>query len=160
MITGLLCGLALAGPWADANADIEVERTLDRSRAEVFADLIDLERVREAAPDSCLEEWALGTPTQGVGANGKVTYHFGLMRRRLTITVDRADQEQVVRWDHPEKRGFTTQLVLSDTPEGGTVVALGTYINSPPWPFKPYYFKKIQPEWAACYESLLANLDG
>ena len=25
---------------------------------------------------------------------------------------------------------------------------------------KTYYFNKVQPEWAACYDTLLANLDG
>ena len=151
---------ALAGKWSDTNADIVVEQVVVQSRTEVFEALSDLGRVKAAAPQSCMEEWALGVPSAGVGAKAIVTYHMGMMRRRLTLNVVRAEQEQVVTWDHPEKKGFTTQIVLSDEDGGGTRVKLGTYINAPPWPFKPYYFNRVQPEWAACYEGLLNNLGG
>ena len=155
----MCCALALAGKWDGAESDIIVERELTVDVQEAFAVLTDVEALQQIFPEDCLEDWALGAPTTGIGANARVTYHMAGMKRRLTLTISKAEEHYVIELDHPEKKGFTTQFALSEPGPGRAFVKLGTYLNAPPWPFKGYYYDKVLPAWTDCYSRTLDALE-
>jgi hypothetical protein len=155
----IVCALALAGKWDGAESDVVVERELTVDVQQTFDLLTDVEALQQLFPEDCVADWALGEPTTGIGANARVTYRMAGMKRRLTLTVSKAEAFYVVELDHPENKGFITQWALSEPGPGRAVVQLGTYLNAPPWPFKGYYYNKVQPAWTDCYTRTLDALD-
>ncbi len=144
-------------PWDGMSSDIVIERDIPVSVDVLVPKLSDLKFAEEIFPEDCVYEWAHGTTSAGLGGLARVTYHMGNMKRRLTAKVTRVENH-VVEYDHDGKKGFITQWRLTaDGPS--TKVSLGTYINAPPWPFRPMYFKKIHPKWTNCYERAMDNLN-
>ena len=156
----MMLGLAWAGKWDQTPADVVVTREVPHSQEAVYERLTDLQAWPQIFPASCLDEWALGTPTSGAGANTMLTYRMSGMKRRLLGTITKAEPAYLVELDHAGKKGFTTQIVLETTESGGTRVQLGTYLVAPPWPLRGYYFNKVQPAWKACYSQALETLAG
>jgi hypothetical protein len=155
----LLLQVAFAGSqWEGRDASIKVERVIMEEPAEIYAELDDLQDLSEIYAAACVRDWALAGQTEGVGARGRVTYHLSKLRRRLTVTISKAELDRYVELDHLSAKGFVTRWLLQEN-EAGTLVSLETFINPPPWPFRGYYFKNIQPEWQRCYETTLDNLE-
>jgi len=146
-----------ANPWDNHDASIRVEKLVSASPMEIFEAVDDLKELSEVFPATCLQDWALSGQTAGVGARGRVTYRFEKLKRRLTVTISKAETGRYVELDHLGPKGFITRWLMVEEEEG-TKLSLETFMNPPPWPFKGYYFKVIQPKWHACYELTLDNL--
>ena len=144
MLWLLIANLAVAGnpkPWDGQSPDIVIERQLPVSADVLVPKLADFEFAEAIFPEDCMQDWSHGTTTRGMGAITRVTYHMGSMKRRLTAKVSRVENH-VVEYDHEGKKGFITQWRLKPV-DGGTELSLGTYLNPPPWPFRPVFFNKI-----------------
>lgn len=155
----LLMGLALAGgKYKNLDSDVIVERDIAKAQEALFTTVQDFPTMSKVFPADCAEEWGFGVPSAGLGGTTVVTYHLGAWKRRLTATVSKATPSYHVEWDHAGKKGFITQWVFSEGPDGTTHVKLGTYVKAPPWPFRPAYFNKIRPMWQDCHDRTLIEL--
>lgn len=160
MLVWMMVGLALAGqpkPWDGKSSDIVVVKDVNKTPEQLVALFSDLSALQQFFPADCVDEWGLGEPTKGVGANGRLTYNMGAMHRRLTIRVTKVEGH-MVELEHDGKRGFITQTSWKPGPGGLTHVTFGSYVKAPPWPFKPMYFNKIHPQWQDCYDRAIETL--
>ncbi len=134
-----------------------VVKDVNKTPEQLVALFSDLSALQQFFPADCVDEWGLGEPTKGVGANGRLTYNMGAMHRRLTIRVTKVEGH-MVELEHDGKRGFITQTSWKPGPGGLTHVTFGSYVKAPPWPFKPMYFNKIHPQWQDCYDRAIETL--
>jgi hypothetical protein len=149
--------LAWAGKWDGVESNIVSKATIALPPAAVYARIDDWNGVRAIYDVDCVTDWVIGDPTGGVGAQARMTYNHRMMHRRLTAKITKLIDGRYVDLDHLGNKGFVTRFELSETPTG-TAVTMTTYTNPPPWPFKPYFFKKVKPAWEACQEKAMANL--
>ena len=155
----LLIQVALgASPWDSQDSSVGVSRVIAAEREAVYEQIDDLKELSALYPATCVSDWEFDDQTTGVGARGEVTYRFEKFRRRLAVTIEKAEASRYVELDHLSSKGFITRWLVEES-EAGSVVSLKTYINPPPWPFKGYYFKKIKPAWTICYQQTLDNLE-
>lgn len=140
---------------ANANADVQATKTVTLPAAQLYERLLDLHNV-EAALD-CTRKWEYGQRGKGVGASASMVYKVKSFRRKLTMTLSKADENRKVTFDHPGNKGFVTVWTLEET-DRGTKVDVHTYLNMPPWPVRKLYLNKIQPEWAACQERAIDRI--
>lgn len=153
----MLTFLAIAALASEPGADIVATRRFDAPPESVYAHLLDARRVQASAPDACMRLWEFGGRTEGIGAQFSLTYALEGFRRRLDVSIVAADPPRRIEWDHHGKRGFVTRFSIA--PDGaGTLVTLRTYLAEPPWPFRRYYARRVQPAWVACYDELLDNV--
>jgi hypothetical protein len=148
---------ALAGQWANKDADVVAVRVLPIETPVLYERLLDLETFRAMLPADCAASWELGKPRKGVGANGSVRYDIGGMHRHLNFVLNEATAPHKVDIEHMGSRGFVTRMALRPVAEG-TELELHTYLAPPRWPFTAYFFRKVQPAWVDCYERALQNL--
>jgi hypothetical protein len=148
---------ALAALAIEPSADVVVSRRFDAAPEAIYAHLIDARNVKAAAPDACMRSWMFPGRTEGIGAQFRVVYALEGWRRRLDVSVVAADPPRRIEWDHHGNRGFTTRFTIAPD-EPGARVTVHTYLNEPPWPFRKYYVRKVQPAWRACYTELLENV--
>lgn len=154
----LVLGAALAAnKWEGQNADVEAVREIAAPPEAIYPLLLDLETIADITPPVCASKWHFGEVTSGVGASAQVVYHAASMHRKLTATIAKVSENRQVSVDHPGNKGFVTTWTLTAT-EAGTSVDLHTYLNQPPFPFRGYYFRRVQPSWERCHESTLENL--
>lgn len=161
-MSSLLSALALLAPALaadpailNANADVEAVKRVTMSPDELYPRLLDLHNL-EAALD-CTRKWQYGETTRGVGANATLVYKVGPWRRKLAMTLAKAEENKRVTFDHAGDKGFVTTWTLE--PDGeGTKVDVHTYLNLPPWPVRKYYLRRIQPDWAACQERAIERM--
>lgn len=146
-----------ANSWEGHDASIRVEKLVEVSAADIYAEVNDLRSLSEIFPATCVQDWALSGQTEGLGARGRVTYRFEKLKRRLTVTISKAEAGRYVELDHLGSKGFISRWLMVEE-EGGTTLSLETFMNPPPWPFRGYYYRSIQPKWRACYELTLDNL--
>lgn len=155
----LVLGAALAAnKWEGVNADVEAVREVAAAPEAIYPRLLDLEAIADLLPPECASKWHFGDVTTGIGASAQVVYHAASMHRKLTATLAKATENRQVTLDHAGNKGFVTTWTLTAT-ETGTKVDLHTYINQPPWPFRGYYFRRVQPAWVRCHEATLDNLN-
>jgi uncharacterized protein YndB with AHSA1/START domain len=155
MVWLLVIGSAFAGKWEGVNGDVVAERDIAAPAAAVYAAVSDLRAFGEVFPDSCADEWVVGAPSAGLGARATVRYDVSMVHRRLPAEITRAEPDRVVDVDHAGKKGFTTRFELAPTETGGTHLRMTTFLSPPPWPFRPAYFRKVQPAWRACQAQAL-----
>lgn len=117
--------------------------------------LSDVERLSDILPSQCVRN--LSGSGRSIGARFGITYTMGWWKRSLEATVTRANVEQGVEWDHHGNRGFVTRWTFKSDESTGQL-AVKTWIQSPPWPFKRMYFKRIKPKWELCYRQALDNV--
>jgi hypothetical protein len=146
-----------ASAWDGHDASVRVEKRVSASPASLYNEVNDLQSLSEIFPATCVQDWALSGQTAGLGARGRVTYRFEKLKRRLTVTISKTEASRYVELDHLGSKGFISRWLMVED-EDGTVLSLETFMNPPPWPFKRYYFEKIQPKWQACYALTLDNL--
>jgi hypothetical protein len=147
-----------ANPWDNHDASIRVEKLVNASPMEIYETVVDLRKLSEIFPATCVQDWALSGQTAGVGARGRVTYRFEKLKRRLTVTISKAEPGRYVELDHLGSKGFISRWLMQEN-GATTMLSLETFMNPPPWPFKGYYYQAIQPKWRACYELTLDNLN-
>lgn len=153
----LLTGLAFAGKWDEAIADVQATAVIPAAPETVFGFLLDLANLQRIFPADCIGDWEPGERTFGEGASTWVRYDMAAMHRRLPMTLTVADAPRRVDFDHLGSRGFITRWTLEPA-DGGSRVTVLTPLNPPPRPFRGYYFKKVKPEWEGCYQRALAAL--
>ena len=153
----MMVWMLLASALAADDSDIVVSHSFSASPEAVYAHLIDIANVQAAAPESCMRGWVTYKSTEGLGTQFRVIYQMEGWRRRLDASVVVAEQPRRIEWDHHGNRGFITRLTIA--PKGsGAEVTMHTFINAPPWPFRRYFERKVQPTWRACYTELLDNV--
>ena len=131
-------------------ADVKVSAVIPAPRERVAEWLTDLQHLRAVIPTTCIEEWEMGSATQGLGASAAVVYNIHAMHRRLTMAISRVDPGTLIDFDHAGAKGFVNRWTFEDA-EGGTKVTVLTPLNPPPWPFQGVYFRYIKPDWEECY---------
>lgn len=154
----LLISAALAGKWDGMVGDIQASGTVSATPEAVSAYLMDLDHLRSILSEDCVGLWENGSVTQGLGASALVRYDMGMLHRKLTMTLSRAESGRWVEFDHPGNKGFVTRWTVTASGEGSSVTVL-TPLNQPPWPFKGYFFRVVQPEWQQCYQQAITALD-
>lgn len=156
MFTALLAlHLALSSAFATPE-DIVVTATVPADIDQLVDSLSDINTLQRLFPESCVTKWAVGTPATGVGATARVTYKMASMRRRLTMTVQHADNQRV-DLDHEGNKGFVTRFAFASA-DAGTAVTLTTFITAPPKPFQKIWARDIHPAWTTCWQQTLENL--
>lgn len=153
----MLAAAALAGRWDDEPTNIEATVHTDASVEDVmplFTDLATLEQY----PEDCISELTLGEPSSGYGARFRVRYHAGPWTRLVEGHI--ADVgHQHVDLEHEGRYGFTTRLQVSrDDEQGGSTIAMTTFLDPPPWPFKKAFYTRVRPAWAACHAALVESI--
>ena len=148
-----------ASPWKDMDADIRVEKVVRATPEEVTATWSNFDTLAPLFDEDCLDRWAVGVPSKGEGARGRVSYKPSWMNRRLNVVVKKLVPGKKVLLDHEGNRGFFTKITVRPV-EGGTAVVVHTLLNPPPWPFRKAYHVDVKPAWAACYIDALARMDG
>ncbi len=152
----LAIGLAFGGKWDGVSADIVATKTYNASPEALFSALSDPKKIPGLFPIDCAD-WEGPFEGEGVGANTVVTYWAAGWHRKLALVVSKADANRVVEFNHPGNKGFTTRFLIE--PEGGLQrVTMTTYLLPPPWPFKPYFYKRVKPDWVDCQQRVLDNL--
>lgn len=157
MVILLWTALAWAGKYDGVPSDVVVERVVPKAMAELFPRFTDLAELERIVPADCATDWERGVVTSGQGATARLTYTIGPLRRRLTMHVGDVRPDYFVELTHDGKRGFSTTL-SSKAVDGGTAVELKTWLNPPPWPFKPLFFAKVKPAWERCWTAALEAL--
>jgi hypothetical protein len=157
LLSSLASAPALAGKWANKDSDVVAVRVVPVETPVLYQRLLDVETFRAMLPADCAADWELGTPRQGVGANGSVRYDIGGMHRHVRFVLNDAQAPQKIDIEHLGARGFVTRMALRPVGEG-TEVELHTYLSPPRWPFTAYFFNRVQPAWVDCYERALQNL--
>jgi hypothetical protein len=155
LLIALMLSLALAG---ESTSDIVVSHRFGVAPEAVFAHFLDVRNVQTAAPADCMKRWLFYGRTEGMGAQFRVVYSMEGWRRRLDVSVVEAEPVRRIDWDHHGNRGFITRF-LFESAELGTTVTVRTYLADPPWPFRKYYARRVQPAWEECYRELLRNAD-
>ncbi len=155
----LLGALAFAGPakWEGKDADIEATATISASPDALRAVLLDRKVLERVYPARCLAK----VDYEGVkdaSAAVRVTYVAALMRRRLDAMAPVARNERVFEVDHLGNKGFITRWTLTPG-EAGTEVAMATFLNPPPKPFRGYFFTRVRPNWVQCHVEALQGLE-
>ena len=158
----LLLSLALAAASSpnvstDQDADVVASKVIAAPPEALYARLLDLKQIKAISEDACVSRWVFGPITSGVGASASMRYHAGAMHRRLTMTLTKVDENRRITLDHAGKKGFITTWDFA-AQDAGTNVEFHTWLSIPPWPFRKYYFKKVQPAWVACQQAALQNL--
>ncbi len=153
-LSAFLLPLLLASPTLaadpsieNADADVEAIKVVPVPAEELYARLLDLQNLQAAL--DCTRKWEFGSRVRDVGASASLVYRIGPFRRKLTMTLSKADENRKVTYDHAGNKGFVTTWTLSQV-EDGTKVDVHTYLHLPPWPARRIYLNKIQPEWVAC----------
>jgi len=153
----LSLGLAFAGKWDGKLADVVATHTYHSTPEALFAALSDPKQLPGFFPVDCAD-WEGPFQGEGVGANTVVTYWAAGWHRKLAVTLAKAETPRKIELAHPGRKGFTTRFLIEQ--EGGLQrVTMTTYLLPPPWPFKPYYYKQVQPEWVDCQKRMLANVE-
>lgn len=151
---------ALAGPYADMNADVTASATIQATPEAIFSYLLDFEHLQQIVP--CIGDWEMSQRTFGEGASAMVRYDIEALHRRLPVSLSRADAPYRIDLEHLGNLGFTTVITLRAEPETedgpSTLVTLLTPLNPPPWPLRPYYANAVQVAWEQCYAETLSNL--
>jgi hypothetical protein len=147
----------VARKWDDANPDIAVSALVPHTPEATFQYLLDLGHWRTIFPEDCIGRIEPGMRSFGEGASALVRYDFGMMHRKLAVTLVTASAYDRVDFDHLGSRGFVTRWRLASE-AGGTRVTIETPLNPPPKPLRGYFYTVVQPEWVRCYEETLATL--
>ena len=153
----MVLALLLASALAEDGSDIVVSHRFRASPETLYEHLLDVQNIKNAAPESCMRKWVLYERTEGLGAQFRVVYQMEGWRRRLDGSVVAAESPRRIEWDHHGNRGFITRFTFKPD-DGGTEVTVHTYLNDPPWPFRRYFERKVQPTWQACYRDMLDNV--
>jgi len=150
-------GAALASDPAaqEASGDVVASKVVTLPADQIYARLLDLHNL-EASLD-CTRKWQYGDKTSDVGASATLVYRIDSFRRKLTMTLSKADPDKKVSFDHAGNKGFVTVWTLSPE-EAGTRVEVHSYLNLPPRPFQKIYTRRIQPDWAACQERAIERI--
>lgn len=154
----LLLSLALASPIPDdQNADVVASKVIAAPVEVLYAQILDLNKLKDISDEACVGRWVLGPTTTGVGATASMRYHAAGMHRRLQMTLTKAEENKRITLDHAGDRGFITTWTF--TPQDtATNVEMHSWLSIPPRPFRKYYFRKVQPAWVVCQEKALQNL--
>lgn len=151
----LLAPAAFAG---GGSADIVAERVIKATPEQLYEQVIDLRNMQSLFQGACIGTWRHGSINRGIGAQAMVTYRAGAMNRELLASVVRDEPGWLVDVDHPGRKGFKTRWLFEQV-EAGTQVTLTTYLSEPMWPFQGYFYKHVHPDWTACYEYALVQLE-
>ncbi len=154
----LLILSALAGKWDGVPSDIAASGSVSASPEQVYEHLLSLDNLHALFSEACVSEWENGNKSSGFGATAAVRYDFGPMHRRLALTISKGEPGRYLDLDHPGKKGFVTRFMLAPSATG-TAVEMTTRLNPPPWPVKSVFYNRVMPEWKACYEAALTQLD-
>lgn len=163
MLWFALTSLALAGRWDDVDANIYAEVDINAPYEVVQDQLLDL-RTLELYSDECVSELTIGAPSIGYGAPFRMRFHAGPWSRLVEGRIAEVGA-RYVDVEHTGKYGFTTRYLLEPSEDGtGTHLKMTTFLDPPPWPFKPIFYRKVRPGWTACHDELVtalaAELDG
>lgn len=139
------------------DSDIVARTVVPASPAEVAKTLSDLRAHEGLWPEGCTRKWVHGTVNVGPGAAAELVYTMGPMRRRLAMTLSRAEGERLVELDHAGNKGFVSRFTLTPG-ELGTEVVFHTWVNAPPKPFRKLYTRRVQPVWQSCQQGFLDAL--
>lgn len=148
---------ALAGKWDNADPDVKASATIAAPAEKIFEIVSDLDKLRLVTPPDCVGLWEMGIRTRGAGASAVVRYDIAAMHRRLVMTVARAEPNRLVDLDHAGPRGFVTRYTIEEQ-SGSSIVNVLTPLNPPPWPFQPYFFTVVKPEWEGCQARTLGEI--
>jgi hypothetical protein len=144
--------------YAQKNADIVITKAIPAPAATVYAYLLDLKHEPDLWTPDCAGSWSFGNVTRGLGATGHVRYTAAEWSRTLDMVLSKVQENFRIEIEHTGKKGFTTTWTLRD--QGlSTSVELHTWLNAPPWPFRRFYFRKVQPAWTSCHARVLENLE-
>ncbi len=149
-----ITALALAGKWDGMEADIVAEVAVNAAMPVIREQFEDLHTL-DLYSDACASERMIGEPSAHVGAPFRVRYDAGPWSRLAEGTISEVGH-QYVDWEHTGRYGFTTRYQFTEDPETSeTVVTMTTFLDTPPWPFRGIFFKRVRPGWAACHHELL-----
>jgi len=153
----LLAAVAIAGgKWDGRDSNIVARTTVQAPPDAIYAILEDVHALEQLYPHHCASNFDYGT-RKAPEADLRVTYHLGLMDRRLDARWSRREPNRLVEIDHLGNKGFITRWTLTEA-DGGTLVEVTTFINPPPWPVKRYYYTRVRPVWTQCYLDALEAL--
>lgn len=149
---------ALANQWEGVEADVMAERSIAAPAEAIWAEISDLERLREHLPRACVQDWVMGDQTAGIGANARVTYRIGWWRARLGASIVKAEEPRWLDLHHDGKQGFTMRFKLEPVGDR-TRVSARSYVAAPPWPARGYYHRTVRPRWTVCMNDALASIE-